>query len=631
LVHLGCARNLIDSELMLGRLAEEGLIVTDDPGQAHTVVLNTCSFIGPAREESYGAIRSLLERKRRGEIQAVVVAGCLVQRYKRELSARFPQVDVFAEISDYRELARTVRGLTEGRSFARYLEGPGLRAPERDGARLLATPGSYAYLRISHGCDHTCSFCAIPSIRGPHRSKRPSVVLEEARELIDAGVRELVLVAEDSTAWGRDFGMELPQLVEALAELDGEHRLRVMYAYPNRFPWDLTRLLREHPRVVPYLDIPVHHVATSVLRAMRRAGSGDQVRAILDRLLEEVPGLTLRTTLLVGFPGETGTSSSSSSSSLPAGAHGCLLLSRRRTSAHGRKWRQRAGTPMPPSPPRGARRSRIAKAPSGGSSWSSWTVPCIRGARRARGDGRAGGRLLARVEGARERRGPDSRACQALDAEACCGPLVRLSTMGCSSTGPTASRACASSALRLCSFSSPCGASVRPDVEHIRPVLQIAFWLFALTAASDFLDGFLARRNHLVTAFGRIADPFVDKVLIVGAMVFLTVLPWSRPWLPAWVVVVIVAREFLVTAIRGYIESIGRPFPADRFGKLKMVMQCLAVGDLMWMWAFDWSPAWFRFWSVLATVLVWGMLLSTVGSGLSYLAKTRRLLGEPYA
>jgi CDP-diacylglycerol--glycerol-3-phosphate 3-phosphatidyltransferase len=169
------------------------------------------------------------------------------------------------------------------------------------------------------------------------------------------------------------------------------------------------------------------------------------------------------------------------------------------------------------------------------------------------------------------------------------------------------------------------------EVARIRPMLQIAFWLFALTAATDFLDGFLARRNHLVTAFGRIADPFVDKVLIVGSMVFLTVMPWSRPWLPAWMVVVIVAREFLVTAIRGYIESIGRAFPADRFGKLKMVMQCLAVGNLIWMWAFAWSEGWFRFWSVLATVLVWGMLVSTVGSGLSYLSKTRRLLGEPNA
>jgi len=305
LIHLGCARNLIDSELILGRMAEEGLVVTGDPDEAHTVVLNTCSFIGPAREESHGAIRDLVDRKRAGDLGAVVVAGCLVQRYRRTLQRQYPDVDMFAEISDYRELARNIRSLSEGEKHQRYLEGPGLREPRREGARLLATPGSYAYLRISHGCDHTCSFCAIPSIRGPHRSKRPSAVLEEAEELIAAGVKELVLVAEDSTAWGRDLGTELPALVESLADLDGDARLRVMYAYPNRFPWDLARLLAEHPKVLPYLDIPVQHAATPVLRAMRRAGSGDQVRRTLDRLRTEVPGLTLRTTVLLGFPGET--------------------------------------------------------------------------------------------------------------------------------------------------------------------------------------------------------------------------------------------------------------------------------------------------------------------------------------
>jgi ribosomal protein S12 methylthiotransferase len=304
LVHLGCARNLIDSELILGRLAEEGLVISGDPGAAGTVVLNTCSFIGPARAESEQAIEGLLARKQRGEIERVVVAGCLVQRFRRELSRRFPGVDLFAEISDGRELARSVRAMAEGATFRAYLEGPGLRESTRDAARLLSTPASYAYLRISHGCDHACAFCAIPAIRGPHRSKRPEDLLDEARELIDAGVRELVLVAEDSTAWGRDMGLELPHLVEALAELKGPHRLRVMYAYPNRFPWALAPLLRDHPRVVPYLDVPVQHVATDVLRAMRRAGSGDAVRRLLDRLCSEVPGITLRTTLLVGFPGE---------------------------------------------------------------------------------------------------------------------------------------------------------------------------------------------------------------------------------------------------------------------------------------------------------------------------------------
>lgn len=305
LVHLGCARNLIDSELILGRMAEEGLVITDDASSAHTVVLNTCSFIGPAREESEGAIRDLLARKKRGEIQRVVVAGCLVQRYKQDLAAQFPAVDLFAEISDYKKLAKSVRALTQGKGTPKYLEGPLERAPEREGARLVSTPKSYAYLRISHGCDHLCSFCAIPSIRGKHRSKPLEAVVAEAQELVAGGTKELVLVAEDSTAWGRDMERELPDLVEALAGVKGVKRVRVMYAYPNRFPWRLLDVMKAHPTVAPYLDIPVQHIATPVLRAMRRHGSGDDVRRILDRLRGEVPHLTLRTTLLLGFPGET--------------------------------------------------------------------------------------------------------------------------------------------------------------------------------------------------------------------------------------------------------------------------------------------------------------------------------------
>ena len=305
LVHLGCARNLIDSELILARMAERGLAITGDTEQAEVVVVNTCSFIGEAREESRAAIEAQLEAKRRGDLRAVVVAGCLVERYRRGLVREFPEVDLFSEISDYRELAGRVSRLASGQRVPAYLEAGLRRAEEREGARLLATPGSYAYLRISHGCDHQCSFCAIPVMRGKHRSKTAEAVLGEGRELLDAGVRELVLVAEDSTAWGRDFDSELPDLVEALAEIDGDHMVRVMYAYPNRFPWRLAELLDQHPRVARYLDMPVQHASTNMLRAMRRHGSGEQMRGIVDRLLEEVPGLTLRTTLLMGFPGET--------------------------------------------------------------------------------------------------------------------------------------------------------------------------------------------------------------------------------------------------------------------------------------------------------------------------------------
>ena len=214
--------------------------------------------------------------KEKGDLKAVVVAGCLVQRYRRDLTESFPAVDLFAEISDYRGLASAIADMAAGRAAPAYLEAGGLRAPERDAARLLATPRSYANLRISHGCDHECSFCTIPSIRGPHRSKRLVDLVSEAEELVAAGVRELVLVAEDSTAWGRDMDLELPQLVEALAETDGVARIRIMYAYPNRFPWGLTTLLRGHPRVLPYLDIPVQHAATPVLTVTR--GDRGEVR-----------------------------------------------------------------------------------------------------------------------------------------------------------------------------------------------------------------------------------------------------------------------------------------------------------------------------------------------------------------
>lgn len=305
LIHLGCARNLIDSELILGRMAEESLLVTGDASAAGTVVINTCSFIGPAQAESEGAIEEQLVRKRSGDLRHVVVAGCLVQRYRKQLRERFPEVDLFAEISDYRDLAKSIRSLADGGKVPGYLEGPAQRDASREGARLLATPGSYAFMRISHGCDHKCSFCTIPSIRGTHRSKSIEVLVSEAEELVGAGAKELVLVAEDSTWWGRDLGLRLPDLIEKLADVDGLHWVRLMYAYPNDFPWGLTELLRDHPRVATYLDIPIQHAATNVLRGMRRAGSGDQVKRLLDRLVEEVPALTLRTTLLMGFPGET--------------------------------------------------------------------------------------------------------------------------------------------------------------------------------------------------------------------------------------------------------------------------------------------------------------------------------------
>ena len=306
LVHLGCARNLIDSENILGRLGAEGFTLTGDVTAADVAVLNTCSFIGDARDESEAAIDELLDAKKQGSLRAVVVAGCLPEKFLPEVEARFPDVDAFLGLSDYSNIARIVEEVLRGRKVR---VDSGGRAPQGQGEllRLLQTPRSYAYLRPSHGCDHNCAFCIIPDIRGRQSSKPIATVVSEVEQLVSQGVREVVVVAEDTTGYGTDGGAgdaRLPELVEAMAQVDGLRWLRLMYAYPNSFPWRLTEVMNAHDNVVPYLDIPMQHISTPVLKRMRRGGSSDSVRRILSRLREEVPGITLRSTVLVGHPGE---------------------------------------------------------------------------------------------------------------------------------------------------------------------------------------------------------------------------------------------------------------------------------------------------------------------------------------
>ena len=306
LIHLGCARNLIDSENILGRLGAEGYALTGDVDQADVAILNTCSFIGPAREESEGQIRELLEKKAAGNLRGVIVAGCLPEKFRPEVEEKFPQIDAILGLSDYSNVARIVEEVLKGRKVR---EDSGGRAPQGQGEflRLLQTPRSYAYLRPSHGCDHNCAFCIIPQIRGRQASKPVEAVVEEVERLVAQGVKEVVMVAEDSTGYGRDKEKghaRLPELVDAMAGVDGLKWLRIMYAYPNNFPWGMTDVINKHDNVLPYLDIPTQHISTQVLKRMARGGSKESVTRIVQRLRDEVPGIALRTTVLVGHPGE---------------------------------------------------------------------------------------------------------------------------------------------------------------------------------------------------------------------------------------------------------------------------------------------------------------------------------------
>lgn len=309
MISLGCARNLVDSEVLLGHVVEEGLQVVKEADDADVVVVNTCGFIESAKQESIDTILSVARLKKEGNLKGVIAVGCLAQRYGDELRKSVPELDAVFGLSDYSGVPAVVRRIVNGSSkrWVAPVDGGKPKGPRSDTKRFLLTPKSFAYLRISEGCDHKCTFCAIPMMRGRNRSKPIEVLIEEAHSLAAAGIQELVVVAEDTTAYGLDLNRkrQIHTLLEQLGDVPGIQWIRLMYAYPHTVAPELTTFLREHPKAVKYLDIPIQHISSSMLKAMKRGVSGEQVRGILDRLRSEVPGIAVRSTLIAGFPGET--------------------------------------------------------------------------------------------------------------------------------------------------------------------------------------------------------------------------------------------------------------------------------------------------------------------------------------
>jgi ribosomal protein S12 methylthiotransferase len=309
-VSLGCPKNLVDSERMLGRLAQEGYALVPEADGADVVVVNTCGFIEPARQESLAVIREMLELKRQGRVGAVVVAGCLAERKKDELLQELPEVDQVVGVFGREEIEQVVgraRRAERDQQEQRSLFRPAPVQAQPDTARLRVTPRHYAYLKISEGCDRLCTFCAIPSMRGKHVTKPIEEVVREARELAGDGVRELILVAQDTTYYGLDlYGRaRLADLLRELDRVEGIDWIRILYAYPIHFTDELIDTLAGAAKIVPYLDLPLQHINDRVLKRMQRRVSRRQTEELLDRLRRAIPALTLRTTFIVGFPGET--------------------------------------------------------------------------------------------------------------------------------------------------------------------------------------------------------------------------------------------------------------------------------------------------------------------------------------
>lgn len=307
-VTLGCPKNLVDSEVLLGNLMTDGFLLCADPKEADVVVVNTCAFIDDSKAESKRAIRDALALKRAGTIKGVVVAGCLSQRYGEQLQAEIPEIDGLLGIGDHDRIAALCRRIAGPSPVLPSAEiGSNERACHEDVARLRLTPRHYAYVRISEGCDHPCTFCIIPKIRGGFRSKPLPQILAEVRELVADGAVEIILISQDTTDYGRDLGgaVRLPQVLEAVAGVPGVRWIRLMYAYPANTTPELIETLARIPQVVKYLDIPVQHASDAMLRRMARRTTRQKQLDLLAALRDRIPGLFLRTSIIVGFPGET--------------------------------------------------------------------------------------------------------------------------------------------------------------------------------------------------------------------------------------------------------------------------------------------------------------------------------------
>jgi len=306
-VSLGCAKNLVDSERMLGLLQLDGYQLVAEPQGVDFVIINTCGFIDSARDESYGVIQEMLELKRRGDVRGVIVSGCLAEREKERLLETCPEIDRLVGVFSREEITkvadRLIGGLDEQRSV--FHPAPIHALPDRN--RLRITPRHFAYLKISEGCDRLCTFCAIPKMRGKHVSKPMEEVLAEAKELADDGVRELIVVAQDTTYYGKDlYGRpRLVELLEMLEQVEGVDWIRLLYLYPMYLSDALIERIALSRRIVPYLDMPLQHINDVVLRRMQRRVNRSATEALIGRMREKIPGLVLRTTFLVGFPGET--------------------------------------------------------------------------------------------------------------------------------------------------------------------------------------------------------------------------------------------------------------------------------------------------------------------------------------
>ena len=308
-VSLGCPKNLVDSEVMMGQLTSGGHELTPHPAEAEVIVVNTCSFIDPAKQESIDTILEMAEYKKIGRAKRLIVAGCLVERFRGEIQEKLPEVDALVGTNELEAIVAACEGM-EPASIEPASEDPlKLYLYQDTTPRVLATPRHYAYIKIAEGCDHPCTFCVIPQYRGKFRSRRFESVISEATRLFSQGVREINLIGQDTTCYGEDLGIKdgLALLLERLAQIETAHEkwVRFLYCYPNKVTQKLLDTIAAHAALVKYIDMPLQHASANVLKRMKRGANGDIFLKLIERIRRTIPGVAIRTSMIAGFPGET--------------------------------------------------------------------------------------------------------------------------------------------------------------------------------------------------------------------------------------------------------------------------------------------------------------------------------------
>lgn len=304
MVSLGCAKNRVDAEMMLYKIKEAGFTLTDDPAKAHIAIVNTCGFIESAKQESIEEIIELGKLKKEGTIKHIVVTGCLAERYKEQIAKELPEADAVIGLGANGDIVETLKAVSEGIHTESF---PDKSLQPLSGKRIQSTPLHYAYLRVADGCDNCCTYCAIPLIRGGFRSRKMEEIIEEAKYLAEGGVKELNVIAQDTTRYGEDiYGkLMLSELLRELCKIDGIRWIRLLYCYPDRITDELIDTIAQEEKIVKYIDLPLQHCNGRVLKAMNRRGDRESLTALINKIRERIPGVVLRTTLIAGFPTET--------------------------------------------------------------------------------------------------------------------------------------------------------------------------------------------------------------------------------------------------------------------------------------------------------------------------------------